>query len=118
MAQRLFTINRETFNRRRYLEFYYRNDQSLKSLIQLGTVGHFPIFESSWVEEAHKNHKKLTGNEKSKAKTLLKKLCDHRTIDRKKTVLFALEAEDRRVVVKAFMKLVETKILDSSPEIH
>ena len=100
------------------MEFFYRNDQSLKSLIHLGTFGHYPIFESTWVEEALRNHKKLTGNEKSKAKTLLKKLCDHRTMERKKTVLFALKDEDRKVVVKAFIKLVETKILDSSPEIH
>ena len=100
------------------MEFYYRNDQSLKSLIHLGTFGHYPLFEKNWVEEAFQNNKKLTGNEKSKAKTLLKKLCDHRTIDRKKTVLFSLKDEDRRVVVKAFMKLVETKILDGTPEIH
>ena len=100
------------------MEFYYRNDQSLKSLIELGTFGHYPLFEPTWVQEALESSKKLTGNEKSKAKTLLKKLCDHRTIDRKKTVLFALDPKDRKVVIKAFMKLVEGKILDKGMELH
>jgi len=100
------------------LEFYYRHDKSLKSLIELGALGHYPLFEPSWVQEALESNKKLTGNEKSKAKTLLKKLCDHRTIDRKKTVLFALKPSDRKVVIKAFIKLVEGKILDKGMELH
>lgn len=100
------------------MEFFYRHDQSLKSLIHMGTFGHYPMFEKGWLEDASKSKNKLTGNEKSKAKTLLKRLCKHRTIERKKTVLCALSSIDREIVIKAFLKLVETKILDNSPELH
>lgn len=100
------------------MEFFYKHDQSLKSLIHLATHGHYPLFEQEWLEEATQNKKKLTGNEKSKAKTLLKRLCDHRTIERKKVVLSALPPAERKVVVKAFLKLVERKIIDTGPELH
>lgn len=84
----------------------------------MGTFGHYPMFEKEWLEDAVKGKNKLTGNEKSKAKTLLKRLCGHRTIERKKVVISALNSIDRKIVVQAFLKLVETKILDNSPEIH
>lgn len=100
------------------MEFYYRNDQSLKSLIHLATLGHYPLFEQEWLQEATASRNKLTGNEKSKAKTLLKRLCDHRTIERKKVVLSALSSSERRVVIKAFLKLVESRIIDANPELH
>lgn len=100
------------------MEFYHRHDQSLKSLIHLATFGHYPLFEREWLHEALEHRNKLTGNEKSKAKTLLKRLCDHRTIERKKVVLSALKPDDRKVVVKAFLKLVETKMLNNSLELH
>jgi hypothetical protein len=100
------------------LEFYHRHDQSIKSLVELGTKGHFPLFESIWIEEAGKSTRKLTGNEKVKAKRLLMRLAEHRGIERQKIVLHALAEVERDLVVRAFLKLVEGRVLDQRPELQ
>lgn len=101
------------------MEFYHRNDRSIKSLVQLAKHGHYPLFDDLWEQFAELEiKKKLTGNEKAKAKTLFKRLCEHRTIERQKTVLSAMKIEDQKLFLKAFFKMVETEILDAGPELH
>jgi len=101
------------------LEFYHRNDRSIKSLVQLATNGYYPLFDDliSGLEEIP-NQKKLTGNEKAKAKTLFKRLCEHRTLERQRTVLSAMREADQRLFLRAFFRMVEMKILDAGPAIH
>lgn len=101
------------------MEFYHRNDRSIKSLIQLAKHGYYPLFDNlidGLVDIP--NHKKLTGNEKAKAKTLLKRLCEHRTLERQRTVLSAMNISDQRLFLRAFFKMVENEILDAGPELH
>jgi len=101
------------------LEFYHRNDRSIKSLVQLAKHGYYPLFDNL-IDGliGLPNHKKLTGNEKSKAKTLFKRLCEHRTLERQRTVLSAMHIEDQELFLRAFFKMVETEILDAGPAIH
>jgi len=101
------------------LEFYDRNDRSIKSLVELGTKGFFPLFDNNWLNDFYaEKPKKLTGNEKVKAKKLLKRVSKHRSLERKKTVILSMNAEERHIVLKAFFKMVENKILDTKPEIQ
>lgn len=101
------------------LEFYDKNDRSIKSLIELGAKGYFPLFDSSWLSEFYSlPDKKLTGNEKAQAKKLLKRVSKHRSLERKKTVIFSMQEDDRNLVLKAFFKMVENKILDTKPQIQ
>ena len=102
------------------MEFHHRNDRSFKSLVKLGSLGYYPLFEGQWLIEAKNQVKEkgLTGNEKAKAKTLFKRICSHRTIERQKTVISAMTKKDRDLFVRAFLKMVEDKILDSAPELQ
>ncbi len=102
------------------MEFHHRNDRSLKSLITLGSRGYYPLFEGKWLEEAKENSKEksLTGNEKAKAKTLFKRICSHRTIERQRIVVNAMTKQDRDLFVRAFLKMVENKVLDDAPELQ
>ena len=100
------------------MEFYHRTDRSIHHLVELGTFGHFPLFDIDWILEVGPQRNKLTGNEKVKAKKLLERLCVHRSIERKKVVLTGMDPIDRQLVVRAFLKLVEGKILDRRPEIQ
>ena len=102
------------------MEFYHRNDRSIKSLVQLAKHGYYPLFDNliDGLGEVHTHAKKLTGNEKAKAKTLFKRLCEHRTLERQRTVLSAMDIADQKLFLRAFFKMVETEILDAGPAIH
>lgn len=96
-----------------------KNEQSLKSLVQLGTKGFFPLFYDDWIEEHTENRSaKLTSQEKQKARQIMQKLVKHKSIDRKRTLLLALDEYERKTFIKAFMKMVEGQILDEKPELH
>ncbi len=82
----------------------------------MGVRGFFPLFEKEWISEIAENSKKLTGNDKLKAKQLFKKICQYPSLQRKKTVLMALKQSERDLFICAFMKMVESKILDRNPE--
>lgn len=101
------------------LEFYHRNDRAIKSLVDLAAQGFYPLFEDNWLDEVwNQDTKKLTGNEKAKAKTLFKRLCEHRTLERQRTVFWSMKQEERKLFKRAFMKMVENRILDSAPELQ
>lgn len=101
------------------MEFYHRNDRVIKSLLTLATQGFYPLFEENWMEELWQDKpKKLTGNEKAKAKTLFKRLCEHRTLERQRTVFWSLPEKDRKLFKRAFLKMVENRILDQVPELQ
>lgn len=104
-----------------------KNEESIRSLIEMGTKGHFPLFAEEWVNTffredgttgKKKNHDKLTSREKMKAKQIIQRLAKHRTIERKKIVVMAMKDEERDLLVKAFMKMVEGRILDSKPHLQ
>ena len=97
------------------MEFYHKDGQSIKSLIELGANGFFPLFEEKWFLQKELKEKKLTGNEKVKAKKLFSRVAGHRGINRKKTILLSMTEEERNLFMRAFMKMVEMKIMDSKP---
>ena len=103
------------------MEITYRPEESMKALIQLGTHGHFPLFQECWLKDPgfkEKRFQKITGLERARAKKLFQNVSKHRQLEHKKTVLIAMDDEDRKIFIKAFFKMVEGKILDQKPEIH
>ena len=104
-----------------FLEIHYRPEESMKALIQLGTQGHFPLFHASLLtdpEIKEKKFSKITGLERAKAKKLFQIISNHRQLEHKKIVLLSMKEDDRKLFMKAFLRLVEGKILDQKPEIH
>lgn len=105
-----------------------RKEKSIKTLIEMGRHGHYPLFDSKWMYEcfdewnrAYENKqrkKSLTGTEKSKARKILQRILQHRNIDRQKTVLLSLGKDERHLFMRAFFHMVEGKILDQKPQIH
>ena len=96
----------------------YRSEKSLKSLIEMGANGHFPLFFDEWMSELSGHDMGLSEREGYRAKRILERLKEHRSIERQKIVLMGLKEKERQLVVKAFLKMVETKILDKRPELH
>ncbi len=84
----------------------------------MGVRGFFPLFEKEWIAELSENSKKLSGNEKLKAKQLFKRICQYPTLQRKKIVLMAFNQSERDLFICAFMKMVENKALDLNPELQ
>ncbi len=105
------------------MELFKRSsDRTISSLIDWGTHGHYPLFDRDWLVTLElapgQRLRRLSINEKSKVKTILKKLATQSSFERKRTVLFSLSAQDRATFIRAFMHAVEGRILDSSPELH
>jgi hypothetical protein len=99
--------------------FSTRDDQSIKALIELGSKGFFPLFQPEWMLEMAQDYRRqLSGKDRSRAKEMMGRMAKHRTIERKKIVLMAASEEDRRSFIKAFIKLVEGKILNSKWELQ
>ena len=106
---------------RRFTHF----DKELKPLVELGAKGHFPLFHSTWIEEifedkmnSRKSSTRLTDKEKRIAKKILNRLAKHQGLDRKKTIIHALEEDERKHFIKAFLKMVESNILDRGLELQ
>jgi hypothetical protein len=107
------------------LQTLSRKEKSVKSLIQMGQHGHYPLFDSAWVYECFatspiqdRSAKPLTQKEKFRARKILQRLLAHRSFDRQKTALLALSTQDRELFMRTFFQMVEGKILDESPQIH
>lgn len=95
--------------------------QTLKSLIQLGTNGHLPLFHEEWIREAIETKKSKPMNfmeAKRKVHKGLTKLNHHRQLDRKKMAINQMPKKERVELVKAFLKMIENEVLDNSKELH
>jgi hypothetical protein len=93
----------------------------MKALINLGVSGHFPLFLDIWLSNPSikdLRFSKITGVERTKAKKLFSRVSKHRSLEHKKVVVQAMSDEERSLFIKAFLKLVEGKILDQRPELH
>lgn len=103
------------------MEILYRPEESMKALIHLGTQGHYPLFHELWMKDPEikeKKFQKITGLERARVKKLFQRVSKHRLLEHKKTVLLSMNDGDRILFMKAFFKMVESKILDLKPEIH
>lgn len=93
---------------------------AIKTLIEMGLCGHFPLFSSEWIANSHLNStsklpKKLAQKEKDKVRKMFKTLVTYQSIESKKNFLFGLEESDRDLFIKAFFNILETKVLDQKP---
>lgn len=96
-----------------------KKEKSLKSLIELGVKGYFPLFHPSWTEEIYSKDKEyLTKKDRKKAKEIMNRLLNHRGIERKKIILLSLKEEERKLFIRSFMDMVEDKIIDKKPELQ
>lgn len=95
------------------------NSHNIDSLIKLGAKGLYPIFHSSWIEEAGECKKrKITTKDKANINAIIKSLAKHKNLERKKTILMALSDEDRTIFVIDFLQKVELEILGEKPELQ
>lgn len=99
----------------------YRPEESMKALISLAVMGHYPLFLDIWLKDPsikEKRFTKITGLERAKAKKLFLRVSKHKSLEHKKIVVQAMSDEERSLFMKAFFKIVEGKILDQRPELH
>jgi len=96
--------------------------QELDTLIEAGSFGHFPLFYQSWIRESYINiadSKKITF---SRAAETVHKIFDqiekHRSIEKKKTAIQAMNEYERQNFVLSFMKMVEYRTLDRLKDLH
>ncbi|MGK0367671.1 MAG: hypothetical protein ACI9QD_000809 [Thermoproteota archaeon] len=92
----------------------------LRSLINLGSNGVYPLFYREWVQDSFKTKVKHISykDAKSSVKAQLARLQRHRSLDRKKTALMQLSNEERSHFIQSFIRLVEFNIIDNTSEIH
>ncbi len=96
-----------------------KKEKSLKSLVDLGVKGFYPLFHPDWAATMNFTNKKaLTKKEKKKAKDIMNRLLNHRGLERKKIILFSLPEFEREIFVRSFLDMVEGKILDRKPELQ
>jgi len=96
-----------------------KKDNSFQTLINLGTQGFLPLFEGVLNSDIRSlKDTKLSIVEKKKANKLIDRVVKHRTLERQKTVVFAMDDMERKILMKAFFKLVEGKILDAGPQLQ
>jgi len=95
-----------------------RKTPSMNSLIEMATHGHYPILENEWINDIVSEGKRLTESEKKKAQKILKRVSEHRSLERQKTVIFSMNEKERSLFIKAFLNLVEGRILDDKPQLH
>ena len=94
-------------------------DQGFRSLVEMGTKGFYPLFHQDWLDDAYQDIQNiLTKKEQVKAKEIIGRLLKHKSIERKKIVLLSLAQNERTLFVRAFLGIVEGKILDRRPGIQ
>lgn len=87
-----------------------KKDRLIQSLLSMGTKGYFPLFDENWVASSFKDQSPLSDSQREDGYLILDRLTRHRGIDRKKTVIFSLQQQQREVVIKLFLELVEQKM--------
>lgn len=96
-----------------------KNEHCMKSLVDLGAKGLYPLFHQEWLEDAGENRRiKITGQDRINNRAIAKSLSKHKNLERKKTVLLALAEEERQMFIVDFLQKVEMKILESKPEMQ
>lgn len=91
----------------------------MKSLIELGAKGYFPLFSHDWIQLiSQKKLKKLTGTERAKVKKIMQQLFQHRTLEKQRTVFHAMSPEDQEIFIKFFLHSVEGTLLNKGLELQ
>lgn len=95
------------------------SEKSLHSLIEIGTNGHFPLFENNWFNEITITPRiKLSKKHLKIARDIIKRLSRHKALDRKKLILSTLNKSEREVFMQLFFSIVEDQIQRNVKEFH
>jgi len=102
------------------VEYQLQNsNQGIQSLIELGTNGHYPLFPTEWFGSLNlKNNSTISKSEKEKTHKILNRLAQHRSLDRKRTILYSLTDKEREIFLKVFFNMVENKLMSKKQELH
>jgi len=96
--------------------------QELDQLIEAGSFGHFPLFYQSWIHESFANPVEVRKITFSRAAETVHKIFDrierHRTIEKKKTAIQAMNETERNDFILSFIKMVEYRTLDKLKDLH
>ena len=96
--------------------------QGLDQLIEAGSSGYFPLFYQDWILESFADVaivKKMSFSRAAETvHRVYRQIERHNTIEKKKTAIHALKAEDRNDFILSFMKMVEYRALDRMRELH
>lgn len=81
----------------------YASDKSFKSLIDLGMMGHYPLFSQTWIEDyfAH-SEAEIKKSDQLKAKKIFKKISQMSTVEKKRIFLSTLNSSERRSFIRVF----------------
>jgi hypothetical protein len=96
--------------------------QGLDQLIEAGSSGYFPMFYQDWILESFADAAIVRKMSFSRAAETVhrvyRQIERHNTIEKKKTAIQALKADDRNDFILSFMKMVEYRALDRMRELH
>jgi len=91
----------------------------MKSYINLGQYGHYPLFFKEWLEDGvHYSEPMSYRVANRNVREVFKKLAKHRTEEKKKTLLSALNDDERNLFIKSFVKVVEHNVLKDVKTLH
>ena len=102
------------------MDYQLQNSNSgIQSLIELGMNGHYPLFPTEWFVSLNLiNDSLISKSDKEKTHKILNRLAQHRSLDRKRTILYSLTEQEREIFLKVFFNMVEDKLLSKKPELH
>lgn len=99
-----------------------QDTQGLNELIEAGLSGFYPLFYQDWIHESYADPNEVRKMSFSRAAETVHKFYrrfdGHISLERKKTAIQAMNAEERKDFVLSFMKMVEYRTLDKLKELH
>lgn len=92
-----------------------RKSPDVAPYLELGAHGFFPLFDSDFITDIENAPLEI---EERRFHEILASLSRYHSLQKKRVYLSALETDERRLFTKAFLKLVEHRVLDNRPSIH
>lgn len=91
----------------------------LQYYLNLGLSGQFPLFFKDWLNNLNLSEKDYKVKEGTKLlKKYFKKIEIHKTVDKKKIAISAMEESEREEFLKTFFYVLEEEILNSEHKYH
>lgn len=91
----------------------------MKSYINLGQYGHYPLFFKEWIKDGLDIKEPLSYRVANRnVREVFKKLAKHRTEEKKKILISSFNDEERNIFIKSFVKVVEHNVLKDMKTLH
>jgi hypothetical protein len=98
---------------------YKFNHRGLNSIISLGLIGYYPLFDRDWIGKIQdRGVKNLTVKEKQRVHKVINKLKKTDGLDKKRTIFSSQSEEDQILFMKAFTDFIAGKKIDENMELH